>query len=106
MGGQVEARKGTWAAGHTQLLERVCKGKLMEKSLEDCLEGATASGCGSGIDVGEQARQAGRRAKHRVEGSKDKLKFSDTSSSNSHQEIAKTSWCPPTALHVPTSQPI
>lgn len=77
MGGQVGAHKGTWAIGHTQLLERVCKGKLMEKSLEDCLEGATASGCGSGIDVGEQARQAGRRAKHRAEGSKDKLKFSD-----------------------------
>lgn len=63
--------------GRTQLLERVCKGKLMEKSLEDCSEDAATSGCGSRIDVGEQASQAGRRAKHRTEGSKDQLKFSD-----------------------------
>lgn len=48
------------------------------------------------------SKQAGKRAKHRVEGSKDRLKFSDLSASNSHQEIVKTSWCPPIPLHVPT----
>lgn len=41
--------------------ERVYKGKLMEKSLEDCLGDATASGCGSGINVGDQGKQASRK---------------------------------------------
>lgn len=110
MGGQLGAHKGIWEVGHTQLLERVCKGKLMEKSLEDCSEDAAAFDCGSGIDVGEQASQAGRRAKHRTEGSKDKRNFLTFSAFNSHQEIAKmnkpvfpyTSACTHISTHLTT----
>lgn len=78
-------------------LQRKTDGKVFGR-----LEDATASGRESGIDVGEQEKQAGKRAKHRVEDWKDRLKFSDISASNSHQEIMKTSWCPPIPLHVPT----
>ena len=46
--------------------------------------------------------KAGRQKQHRVEGNKGKLKFSDVSAFESHQEIAKISWCPPTPPQVPT----